>query len=230
MDNSEEMCNQEEMLLHIASLQDSQLMQTCLEATTANDMDLNCECWSNLDQDWVQANFNCYWSVDDEQTLLWTYQTACFTEPLECDWCDGGNIASDVIATEDQTCQQLYDDAMLWFAIDGQTCDAENASGYKMWFQTSGCCESSSTGAPTQTDGPIDTTENVMEMDCSVHQGDVEAYVSCLEQRIFRLEEEIQVGRNVANEMQTQCAMARETIGGMLGSCATNVEVPVVMG
>ena len=79
-ENSEEMCNQEEMLLYIATLQDSQLMQTCLEATTANDMELSCNCWSNLDQDWVQANFNCHWSADDEQTLLWTYQTACFTE------------------------------------------------------------------------------------------------------------------------------------------------------
>jgi len=228
MDNSADLCNQEEMLLHIATLQDSQLMETCLQATVSDDWELSCSCWSNLDQDWVEANFDCRWSDEEDQTLLWTYQNVCFANPLQCDWCDGGSIASDVsIPGEDQTCQQMYDDAMLWFAIDGQTCNAGHASEYKTYFQSSGCCESPQTGAPTQTESPVDTTEDV-EMDCSAHQGDVEAYISCLEQRIFRLENEIEVGRNVANEMQTQCTAARATIGAILGSCEINT--PVVMG
>ena len=75
--DSADLCNQEEMLLHIATLQDSQLMETCLQATVADDWELSCSCWSNLDQDWVEANFDCRWSAEDDQTLLWTYQNVC---------------------------------------------------------------------------------------------------------------------------------------------------------
>ena len=75
------MCDQAMVLNYVQSLQDTDLRDTCLAAASGGDsIELQCACWSGLDQDWLYANLDCKWEEDDDQTLVQNYNMYCMTD------------------------------------------------------------------------------------------------------------------------------------------------------
>ena len=73
-------CEREVFIQMITEIGDPNIQETCIRATTDRNMELNCECWENINQTWLYENFDCYWNQDDDQTLLEDYMIWCLVE------------------------------------------------------------------------------------------------------------------------------------------------------
>ena len=74
------MCDRVMMSNYLESLSDEDLKQTCEAAVSGGGLTTNCQCWTGLDQDWLNENFDCKWEQNDVQTLLEQYNMYCMND------------------------------------------------------------------------------------------------------------------------------------------------------